>query len=378
MEGHCRCIDLIIWGLLMTGHQTQFQTKGSKAITPRGNGISARHTLLALLLATAGSFVLPAAASAASFDCTRTKLPREQLICSDSELSKLDEQLGRAYEERRALLSPRGAELLHRSEVSWLRFVATACPLAVFTNTDDTDRAKGCLVGKYRERLNQLSKVGQRVGPWRFNRLDFYAALPAPDSTGNTAGFYVEHIAYPQIDNADSPQVNVWNKTVEKSLSQGNDGEDESDTDTDYEIGEANEHIISVQWTASEYDHGAAHGGFTVDTQNMILFPNVRPLTAADLFGTDKHWAQTVQDVFWHALLANGWSPPDNQADSIKDQIVGEVIRPDKWLITKDGLQVSFSAYEGGCYACNPGPVTASWADLKPVLSSTAITNVRW
>lgn len=362
----------------MTGHQTQFSTKGSEAIMLRGNGFSARHTLLALLLATAGSVVLPAAASAASFDCTRTKLPREQLICRESELSKLDEQLGRTYEGRKALLSDHGAELLHRSEISWLHFVAMVCPVVVSTNTDDTDHAKNCLAGKYRERLDQLSKVGQRIGPWRFNRLDFYAALPAPDSTGNTAGFYVEHIAYPQIDNADSPQVNAWNQTVEKSLSQGSDGEDvESDTDTDYEIGEANEHIISVQWTASEYDHGAAHGGFTIDTQNMILFPNLRPVTAADLFGGDKQWAKKVQDVFWSAL-AKDWSPPESQAESIKTQIRDEVIRPDKWLITKDGLQVSFSAYEGGCYACNPGPVTASWAELKPVLSSSAVTNVRW
>jgi len=363
----------------MTRHQMQFQTKGSKAIALRGNGLSARHTLLALLLATAGSFIHPASASAASFDCTRTKLPREQMICRDSELSKLDEQLGHAYEERHALLSDHGAELLHRSEVSWLHFVATVCPVVASTNTDDSDRAKNCLAGKYHERLDQLSKVGQRIGPWRFNRLDFYAALPASDSTGSAPGFYVEHIAYPQIDNADSPQVLAWNRAVEKNIAQGNDGEDaDSDTDTDYEIGEANGHIISVQWTAYEYDHGAAHGLYTIDTQNLILFPNLRPLTATDLFGTDKHWAKKVQDVFWRALLANGWTPPDNQPESVKDQIGIEVIRPDKWLVTKDGLQVSFSAYEGGCYACNPGPVTASWTDLQPLLAPTAITDVRW
>lgn len=360
----------------MTEHQTQRQNEGSKEIGAKGNGMSARHTLLALLLATAGSFILPGSAAAASFDCTRTKLPREQMICRDSELSKLDEQLGRSYEEHKALLSDHGAELLHRSEVSWLHFVATVCPVSGLALTDSARDTKDCLAGKYRERLDQLAKVGQRIGPWRFNRLDFYAALPAPDTSGSAPGFYVEHIAYPQIDNADSPQVNAWNKSVEKNLSQGYDGEDaDSDTDTDYEIGNANEHIVSVQWTASEYEHGAAHGGFTVDTQNMILFPNLRPVTAADLFG-DTHWTKKVQDVFW-STLAKEWSPAENQAESVKTQIRDEVIRPDKWLITKNGLQVSFSAYDGGCYACTPGLITASWADLQPVLS-TAITKVRW
>lgn len=363
----------------MTGHQTQFQTKGGKAIAPRGEGISARHALLALLLATAGSLALPAAASAASFDCTRTKSPREQLICRESELSRLDEQLGRTYEERRARLSDHGAELLQRSEVSWLRFVTTVCPVSASADADSSQRAKDCLLGKYRERLDQLSKVGQKIGPFLFNRLDFYAALPASDTSGSTPGFYIDHVAYPQIDNAASPQVSAWNRLVEKNLSQGNGGEDvDTDTETDYEIGDVRDHVISVQWTNFEYAHGAAHGMYSIAAQNMVLFPNVRPLKAEDLFGTDKDWAKKLQDVFWAALLANGWSPPENQAESVKTEIGSEVIRPDKWLITKEGLQVSFSAYEGGCYACNPGPVTASWTALKPLLSSTAIMNVRW
>jgi len=103
------------------------------------------------------------------------------------------------------------------------------------------------------------------------------------------------------------------------------------------------------------------------------LLPVPHPLTKEDLFGTDDRWIGKLQELFWDALLAKGWSPPDSLAEIVKAEIEDDVIQPDKWLFTPDGLQVSFSAYEGGCYACNPGPVTVPWPKLKSLLSSNAI-----
>jgi uncharacterized protein len=329
-----------------------------------------RNTQFALL-AIVGFFAISGTASAAGFDCARAKSPREQLICREPVLSDLDEQLGRVYQERRAVLSPRGAELLHRSELSWLHFVAVVCPLAAAANAESRGLPKDCLIGKYKERLNQLATVGQKFSPFLFNRIDSYAARPAPDSnSGWTAGFYVAHVAYPQIDNLDSPQVDAWNKLAEKGIVDTVEGED---SDTEYEIGYANEHVISVQWTNSEYVHGNAHGIFTIEAENKVLFPDMRDLAAEDLFGKENHWVEKFQEIFWNALLKKGWEVPENQPDTVKAEIVSEVIIPGKWLFTKEGIQVSFSAYEGGCYACNPGPVTASWTELEPLLSSTAI-----
>jgi uncharacterized protein len=323
----------------------------------------------ALFLALAGSFAHPA--HAASFDCTQAESPRERLICREPQLSKLDEQLASAYDARRTALSPYGAELLRRSELSWLHYVGVICPLSA-PPTPDGDLPTDCLLNAYRERLDQLSMVGQKFGPFVFNRIDLYAAHSAPDSTGNKPGFYVAHVAYPQIDNANSPQATAWNKLAEKHLALDIDGEtDDADTDTDYEIGYASGHVISVQWTMSDYEHGAAHGTWETNTENIVFDPNVRALAASDLFAKDE--ALSLQKIFWNALLAKGWTPPDNQSEAVKAEIGGEVVEPNKWLITKTGLEVSFSAYEGGCYACNPGTVTAPWTALKPLLSATAI-----
>src|SRR6516165_8449060 len=76
-----------------------------------------------------GLFVFATPASAASFDCSAATTAREKLICSDKILSELDEQLGRINREKTALLSVHGAELLQRSEQSWLNFIGVICPL---------------------------------------------------------------------------------------------------------------------------------------------------------------------------------------------------------------------------------------------------------
>ena len=79
-----------------------------------------------------------------------------------------------------------------------------------------------------------------------------------------------------------------------------------------------------------------------------------------------------MKERLWTALTRMGWSPPESQTD-IKSRLEDKFIRPERWLFTKTGLQIAFSAYEGGCYACTPPPVTVPWSDLKPLLSKAAI-----
>jgi uncharacterized protein len=326
-----------------------------------------------LLVTIVATFAVQGPASAASFDCARAATPREQLICRDPVLSDLDRQLGQTYQQRRALLSAHGAELLQRSQLGWLRFITLVCPIAVSADAGGRGGPKNCLQRQYRERLTQLAQVGRRIGPFLFNRLDLYAAKPAPDNSGTVAGFYIQHTAYPQIDNSDVTATASWNKQTVKSLSQSDCDGDRGDDDIDYQIGYASERVISVQWTTSIYCHEAAHGIFSIEAQDIVLLPDPHPLTEKDLFGTDGRWVGKLQQLFWDALRAKGWSPPENQVESVKAQIADAVIRPDHWLFTVEGLQVSFSAYEGGCYVCNPGPVTVPWTGLKPLLSSNAV-----
>jgi hypothetical protein len=239
-------------------------------------------------------------------------------------------------------------------------------------NADERRKPRACLQGCYRKRLEQLEKVGQKLGPFLFTRIDLFDAEPAPDdATGTSPGFYVQHVAYPQIDSPLSPQADVWNKLNVRSLFRSHDCE--GDDDTDYEIGYANRHMISVQLDGRTYCHGTPHGMYGVRTQNLVLLPTPQPLTEQDVFGPADLWIEKLQKLFWDALSSTGWRPPESQAESVKQNIGRYVIRPDSWLFTTDGLKVSFIESIGGCFACNPRPVTLSWAQVRPLLSGNAV-----
>jgi hypothetical protein len=83
-------------------------------------------------------------------------------------------------------------------------------------------------------------------------------------------------------------------------------------------------------------------------------------------------WIKPLQQMFWSALAASGWTPPVSDAANISAQIDQDVLRPEKWFFTNDGLQTSFDSYEGGCYPCNPGYPTIPWTKLKTILRENA------
>lgn len=308
--------------------------------------------------------------SAASFDCSRATTWHDRLICQTSALSALDRQVGQLYQQKRAMLSPHGAELLQSSERSWLRYIDTVCAKTLSPTNDSRSNSTSCLQTQYQERLTELAQVAQKLGPFVFNRIDMFAAEPhdASDQSGSVPGFYIQHLAFPQIDNLNSTAVATWNKAYDKGdVAKGAECDSGmGDEDNNYSVGYANQHVTSIQWSLSDYCHGTPHGFFTFRTENLIWDQNSRTLAPSDIF-TDG-WVPKLQRLFRNALLAQGWRPPDNQADSVWKEVEGTVVDPSHWLFTKDGLSVSFGAYAGGCYVCNPGTPTVPWNDLRPLL----------
>jgi uncharacterized protein len=317
-----------------------------------------------------GGLAVQGRAVAASFDCGHATSPREAFICGDATLSALDRQLGDAYRAHRALLSSQGAALLQRSERSWLRFVTTTCPLAASDVARRRGFPKACLVKSYQERLRQVAMAGARVGPFVFNRVDIFRAQPvSDDGSGERPGFLVQHVAYPQIDAPRSPAEEAWNTENSKALGAADDG----DYDLDYEIGLANARVVSVQWNNWFYSHGVPHGMGGSKAQDLVLGPVLRALTAQDVFGPGSGWVRGLQVLFWDALRKAGWQPPGNQEAGVKGEIESEVVQPEHWFFTAEGLEVAFSAYDGGCYVCTPQPVTVTWAALAPLLARDSV-----
>jgi uncharacterized protein len=113
--------------------------------------------------------------SAASFDCGKAKGYPESLICSDSELSMLDEYLGRYYQAAMQELGE-GSSCLKADQRQWLKTVRNAC------------RNSACLKQVYLERLGELDLLQPGVTAIKNLDLSSQRSLiwiipPAPDTT---------------------------------------------------------------------------------------------------------------------------------------------------------------------------------------------------
>lgn len=83
---------------------------------------------------------------AASFDCKQAQSRVEKMICADSELSELDEHLGRYYEGAR--MSLEGSEAcLKTDQMQWLKSIRDAC------------HDKTCVRTVYLNRLSELDAL---------------------------------------------------------------------------------------------------------------------------------------------------------------------------------------------------------------------------
>jgi uncharacterized protein len=98
---------------------------------------------------------------AASFDCTKARSSMEKLICSDAELSALDENLTINYTAAKDKLSPNAAKVFTTGQLSWLRFHSTYCFVSYDASKADSVQAKRCLVEAYSERIKEFKATGE-------------------------------------------------------------------------------------------------------------------------------------------------------------------------------------------------------------------------
>lgn len=313
-----------------------------------------------LALAAAG------AAHAASFDCKAAKSATEKAICGSPKLSALDEQLARDYARALHALSPAGAGRLKESQRSWLRFATQVCTPRKGAKPDGT--IAECLEPEFKERLGQLAQVGLRLGPYVFNRIDFYAAGRSRNEDGNRPGFTTDHVAFPQIDSPVTPATTAWNASQRKDApGEMNDSTDAADSgeddDTDYAFGCVSERFISLQVNGQEYIHGTPHGSYDHEVRNALLVPAMRKMGANDFFAAGAPWKARLPALFVAAWLRNG--DGGDALPSAREAVQAAAVDPQRWLITPEGLQIEFNEGEAGCHSCDPGAITVSWAALK-------------
>lgn len=333
---------------------------------PRAAMPLVRGACTALLLGAA----VVAGARAASFDCKTATTPPEKVICGSTKLSALDERLAQDYERALHSLSRAGAARLKESQRSWLRFAAMVCIHR--TPATRGEDAADCLSREFAHRLGQLAQAGIRIGPYVFNRIDDYAVRPSPrgDENGYNKGFVTKHVGYPQIDEPLTVAATTWNEQ-QRQAPGSFDADDNTDNDVEVTLGCVGAGIVSTEKVLSEYAHGAAHGVFEREKRSVLLVPTLRDMTADDVFADGSGWEEKLPALFRDAYL-KGRRSSENQPE-VESAVLESAADPASWLLTPAGLQISFGAYEAGCYACNPGPITVPWASLKPMLATTEL-----
>ena len=317
---------------------------------------------LALLLAAPG-------AEAASFDCKKATRPEEKLVCSDPELSRLDEALAKAYLAGRQKLGVAAGESVQVAQRSWLGWWPRACSTGRKGVKLGRD-AVACARREYEERLKAVQVTTGLDGRFTVYGVASYTLLPAaPEASGV---LFAQHAwVHPRIDLAGlsgadvdlAGKVNAWLTPVPASVEETMKDR-ESTTSTSTVLGKVTPNILGAFTTTEFYAFGAAH---PMDGSGAAYFnvARLRPLTAGDVF-TGTQWVTVLAD----GALAQLRAALDDGLLVEKAADLHEMVkRPGSWIFKPQGLELDFGVDEVAPYAAGPQSATIPWASLRAFLT---------
>jgi uncharacterized protein len=102
--------------------------------------------MIRVVIATVVFFASASLASAQSFDCKKAETQVEKMICASTELSTLDEHLGRYFPAARGAVEGAGS-CLQANQLEWLKLTRNAC------------QNEACLKTAYLNRLGELDAL---------------------------------------------------------------------------------------------------------------------------------------------------------------------------------------------------------------------------
>jgi uncharacterized protein len=325
-----------------------------------------------LIAALASLLAWTSISHAASFDCAKATQPAERLICSDSDLSNLDEAMAAEYSRARAAVSEEGRKQLRDNQRNWLKYVSATCT--------KSRQALQCISDAYRDRHDSLKKVPVMRGPFTFIPVESFGFRKAPaDDNGNddgglVSGWTITFQRYPQIDDPVTPEARGWNAYIaaENTTTGQSPATGEDDTEIDlqesFHIHSAAPALISMSNEGYVYPHGAAHGTEGAQTSNYLL-PQARELTATDLFHPDRDWQTFLTTRCFTALAVQADSDQWTLDAASPAALTSTASDPQNWEITETALTIRFPVYEVGPYSASMPKVEIPWAELKPYLA---------
>lgn len=203
----------------------------------------------------------------------------------------------------------------------------------------------------------------------------------------NKEKFYAVDAEYPQIDG--DARFDKFNKEARglimkdvaafksSETSEPSTGDNvladearESSLDIGYQFRFATDDLISVEFTESTYEAGAAHPNSSTTVLNYDV-KGGKKLSLGDLFNSKANYLKAISDYCIKDLRDRAKKDKDSMVD---DDMMksGASPRADNYkaiAITKKGLWVTFDPYQVAAYAAGPQYVLVPYSALKDLIN---------
>ncbi len=145
----------------------------------------------------------------------------------------------------------------------------------------------------------------------------------------------------------------------------------ESSLDIGYEIRFATDDLISVEFTESTYEAGAAHPNSSTTVLNYDV-KSGKKLLLGDLFGPKANYLKTISDYCIKDFKDRSKKDKESMLDDdmMKSGASPRADNYKAWAVTRKGLWITFDPYQVAAYAAGPQYVLVPYSALKDMIKS--------
>jgi len=307
-------------------------------------------------------------ATAASFDCKKASTWLEKKVCSNPELSKLDEQMADAYQDALANSLPDEQKKIKEHQKKWLKRLLKSLQTIKHDCNEFDECINNSLLYDYEKRIDQLHENFIRFSDRIFRNIHIDHSRQEKDCEEDSKKkvWIGKFLSYPQIKNPRDENEKLWNIVVSKKAGV-EFKQDEKDKcthlDDKYIVSFNNKHLISIYIDRQWVPEGAGRG-FRKNATFPWLIEQRRELQTTDIFDDKTNWRKKIEDLLAQKLKEG---KEEATTDKIYPSAIKEAVSsPEKWEISKDSLSFGLEYnYPGSSHFF----VKLEWKILEPYIS---------
>lgn len=298
---------------------------------------------------------------AASFDCSKANHKIEIMICSNDDLSILDDELSKIYKENILKGNNDSKVILKNNQKAWLKHVRSI--------VDKNDLKSYEIKSLYLKRIKDLELSILNLDDLLIVSHDNFKQHKLSERSLRNIGISVENFSYeqnsryPQILYPENDKTIAWNTFIKKIVMENAVPYFEN-PDTEFFLSFSRPYfksgILSTSFIVTRYGAGAAHGGYEQILTHYKL-DEKREATVDDFFNKDLEWKSELTEYVINDICTNADSYKCNRAKLGKEKITKTIANMEKWIITDDGIGIYFGLYVLGGYASGTYTSVIPW-----------------